>query len=218
MVENLQVDDNATAAQVKMWLEKHGKFVLAAIGLAIAITLGYQFYQNHQYQTNVAASKLYDEYQQALLKGEEDALKASFNALRENYSETAYASAVTLLEASRAAFDEHYADAETLLEWLQSNGRDFVKPLAALRLAQLKFEQQDFEGALSILQKTRLNADNPKSPKAAYLAGFQELRGDIAIAQGEPHKAAEYYEKALAAYEAQDFNNILLQMKVETYR
>ncbi len=214
MLDNLQIDDN-TPARVKAWLDKHGKSLWIALGLAIAITLGYQFYEKQMIQRDVAASKLYSEYQQALMKGDEEPLAASFKKLREDYPKTPYASAVALLEASRAAFDQHYEDAEATLGWVRANGKDFARPLATLRLAQLKFEQKDYDAALALLQSMSLHS---ASPNGAFIAGAEELRGDIAIAQGDTKQAAIHYGEALAAYQGQDFNNVLLEMKTETYR
>ncbi|MFI4957330.1 MAG: YfgM family protein [Gammaproteobacteria bacterium] len=206
-------EDNA-ALRVKAWWDKYGKTVIATLGLAIAITVGHQFYQQQKTNTVVAASMLYDAYQQALIGDKEDALKASAAVLRKDYPNTAYATAVVLLEASRASFDERYADAEEELVWLQKNGKPFAKPLATLRLAQIKVSQQDLTGAAAVLDAMPLDEN---IPEGGYLAGFEELRGDIAAMQGNRAKAGEHYGKALAAYKAQDFNNVLLQMKTETY-
>ena len=206
-------EDNA-AANVKALWNKHGKAVIGTLVLAIAITVGHQFYQQQKINTVVAASMLYDEYQQALIGDKEDALKASAAVLRKDFPNTAYATAVALLEASRATFDERYADAEADLVWLQQNGKPFSKPLATLRLAQIKANQKDFTGALATLDAVHVDE---KAADGGYLAGFEELRGDIAAMQGDRAKAGEHYAKALAAYKIQDFNNVLLQMKTETY-
>jgi predicted negative regulator of RcsB-dependent stress response len=209
-----EIFEDNVAANVKSWWNKHGNVVIGTLVLAIAITVGHQFYQQQQINTVVAASMLYDEYQQSLIGDKEDALKASAAVLRKDFPQSAYATAVALLEASRASFEERYADAEADLVWLQQNGKPFAKPLATLRLAQIKTNQKDYAGALAVLDAMPIN---DKTPEAGYLAGFEELRGDIAAMQGDRAKAGAHYAKALAAYKAQDFNNVLLQMKTETY-
>lgn len=206
-------EDN-TGLQVKEWLDKNGKAIMITVGLAIAITIGHQFYQKQTENTLVAASMMYDQYQQALISDKEDALIASAEVLRKDYPKTAYATSVALLEASRASFDERYADAQAQLEWLQIHGKPFAKPLATLRLAQIKVAQDDLTGALALLDAFPVSE---KEPPGAYFAGYEELRGDIAAAQGDRAKAGEHYANALAAYQVQDFNNVLLQMKTETF-
>jgi predicted negative regulator of RcsB-dependent stress response len=206
-------EDN-TGLQVKAWLDKHGKMIAATLGLAIAITIGHEFYQHQQMNALVQASQMYDQYQQALIKDNEDALVASAETLRNDYPKTAYATSVALLEASRASFDQRYADAEAQLTWLQNNGKPFAQPLATLRLAQIKFAQGDMPGALAVLDASPVMSDETKG---AYYAGYEELRGDIAAAEGSRATAGAHYENALTAYKAQDFNNVLLQMKTETY-
>lgn len=206
-------EDN-TGLQVKAWLDKNGKMIIGTLAVAIAITLGHEFYQRQQANNLTEASEMYDQYQQSLMKDNEDAMVASAETLREDFPNTAYATSVALLEASRASFDKRYADAEAQLVWLQKNGKPFAQPLATLRLAQIKFAQNDIPGAQAVLDAFPVTADEVKG---AYYAGYEELRGDIAAAEGNRSKAGLHYANALTAYNAQNFTNVLLQMKTETY-
>lgn len=212
-MDNMFTQDN-TGAEVKAWLDSNGKTLLYAVIVAIAITLGMQFYQGEKAKTLVQASEMFDQYQQALVNEKKDEIVANAEALRSDYPKTAYATAVALLEGSRAVFDGRLEDAEQAYAWVRAHGKPFALPLATLRLAQVKVQEKDYEGALALLD----GAQQGLGPETAYEAGFEELRGDIAALQGNRSLAGEHYVKALALYNAQDFNNVLLQMKTETYR
>lgn len=193
---------------LKVWWNKFGKIALIGLAIAIVLVSGLRFWRQHIENERVAASVLYDQYQQALVKHQKEGMDAAYNKLRTDYAKTPYASAVSLLAASQDVADNEYNKAEAELRWVMDKGHDYAKPLARLRLAQLDMHTKSYDEALSLL------AD----PNAgAYKSAYEELSGDILLQKGDVNAALQHYQTAFELYKAQGFDNVLLQYKLETY-
>lgn len=202
------LNDDAAANAVKAWWNKYGNALLVGIVLAIAVMYGMRYWTDYRDQVASDASSLYDEYQQGLMARQEETLTASYEKLRSDYPKTPYATAVTLLEAARAVSQNNFEQAKTQLNWVLKEGHDYAKPLARIRLAEINVHEGHFDEALSMLQS---------GEPGAYKPAFDELQGDILVLKGDVNKALELYKDALVEYQAQGFDNILLQYKLQTY-
>lgn len=199
---------------VKAWFSKHGMSLLTSFLLAAVVVSGYSFWQKRQEMAKAAASSLYNDYQQALSADNAEVMKASLAQLQERYPRSVYTSSAMLLEASRAAFDKDWDAARLALKAVEQQDKSFLQPLVALRLAQIALQEQQYDQAKALLDGLSLAEG---TPAAAYQPAFDELQGDIALAQADVSAAAAYYEKAAKGYTDQGFDNVLLQMKRETY-
>lgn len=200
--------EDANALLVKQWWNKHGTALIAGLILVILAVSGHRFWVAQQAKIAAQASALYDQYQMALNTHDDEGMKATGNTLRNDYKRTPYATAVAMIDAARDVKNNQLDLAAKNLQWVIDQGHDYAKPIARLRLAELKLQLKDYEAAQALLQ-------NPT--EKAYVAPYQEMRGDIYFAQGKIKEAIDEYTKALESYKDLGFENILLQYKLQTY-
>lgn len=196
------------AASMKLWWNKFGKPLAIGLGLAILVTLTIRFWHHHVENERIAASMLYDQYQQALAKHEKEGMDAAYHKLRSDYPKTPYATAVTLLAAAQDVTNNEYAKAQEELTWVMDKGHDYAKPLARMRLAQLDMHAHNYDEALKLLADAK---------GSAYQSAYEELSGDILIQKGDVEGALQHYHAAKDLYKAQGFDNVLLEYKLQTY-
>lgn len=206
-MNELQTGDSQ-AELVKAWWAKYGTTVIVSVILVILALSGYRYWTQQQIKISAQASTLYDQYQLALNTHNDEAMTATYNSLKSNYKRTPYATAVALIESAREVQANKLDDATNTLQWVIDQGHDYAKPLARLRMAEIKLQQQDYQGAMDLLK-------NPA--EKAYDAPYQEMTGDIYFAQGKIDEALAEYTKALESYREQGFDNILLQYKLQSY-
>jgi predicted negative regulator of RcsB-dependent stress response len=206
-VNELHTEDSQ-AMLVKLWWAKYGTIVIAGVILAIVGLSGYRYWTARQAEYTAKASLLYDQYQLAMNTHNDEILKATYNTLKKDYKRTPYATAVTLIESARNVQDNKLDEATAALAWVIDQGNDYAKPLARLRLAEIKVQQKEYGAAEELLK-------HPTDK--AYEAPYQEMTGDIYFAQGKINEALAEYTKALQGYRDQGFENILLQYKLQTF-
>jgi len=205
---NDQVNDDAQAQMVKQWWSKYGTTVIVGVILAILMVYGLRYWQGQKHNVAGTASRLYDQYQEALTAGDIEAQTALTAKLKSDYKRTPYATAVALINAAQQVRANAYNDATATLDWVITEGHEYAKPLARLRMAEIKLQQQDYDAAIALLSQPTSTAYEP-----AYL----EAQGDVYFAKGDVNAAVELYTQALAGFREQGFDNVLLQYKLQTY-
>ena len=165
--------------------------------MAYAAWQAYGYFQNKK---AVEGSELY----QALLVTDltkTAEIKAQSAKLMDGFSGTPYAgrAAMFAAKANFAANDDKSAKAQ--LEWAIKNAKEAaVKAMASLQLANVLFEQKDYDGAQKVLA-----AINDKG----YEGLKSSLQGDVYLAQGKNVEAKKAFENAL--------NNLDVQGKLHQY-
>ena len=106
-----------------------------------------------------------------------------------------------------AVLEEDYVVATESLQWvIDQNVSSQLQVLATLRLAQVKFEQGELEAAKALVS----------TPKSPFQAAYEELAGDIFVAQEKPEQALAAYLKAQSfKREAGSRPDRLLEIKVQ---
>ena len=198
----------AQAQMVKEWWAKYGTVIITGLIIVILAVSGHRFWMARQANIAAKASLLYDEYQLALNTHNDESLLATYSSLKKDYKRTPYASAVVLIESARDIQSNKYKEAEENLLWVIEQGHDYAKPIARLRLSELKLQQKDYQGAEDLLK-------HPADP--AYVPPYDEMLGDIYFAQGKIAEAIDQYTKSLKGYKDLGFDNILLQYKIQSY-
>lgn len=182
-------------AVIREWWQRNGKPLLVGGALALVGVFGWQTWQNHQTNQAHAASALYQQLVEVSLNsaGEPDAGKVSELAsrLHKDFAGSHYAQYASLLLA-RVAVDSGRLDeaAAELRKVLDAPANATLGEVARQRLARVLAAQDKTEEALALLAG---DAD------AAYVAGREELRGDLLAKLGRNGEARSAYEKARAA-------------------
>ena len=197
--EQQKIDD------LKAWWKQYAGYVSAAVVgvcLVVIAVQGWRWYQRSQTE---GASTLYAAVTQAVQKADQAAARDATTQLTEKYARTGYAARAALLTA-KVLFDaKDSAGARTQLAWVMDNAReDELKQLARYRLAQVLYEEKNFDEALRTLDGGH---------DATFDPLYADLRGDVLLASGKHAEAKAAYAAALAKLEARSTLRGLIQVK-----
>jgi predicted negative regulator of RcsB-dependent stress response len=178
---------------LKAWWKENGKFVLLvliAAAVAFAAARGWRYYQESR---AIQAATLYSELEKRVESKEAAKIRASAEALIEQYPSSPYAARAALI-ASHTAYDTGDLDgAKAKLRWAMEQAQEeAIRDLARLRLAAVLYDQKSFDEALALL-----DAKHGK----AFDGLYAELTGDVLAAQGKTAEARAAYKTALAQTE-----------------
>jgi predicted negative regulator of RcsB-dependent stress response len=185
-----RTDDEQVEA-IKSWWRENGKSIVGGIALGLAVIVGWQWWQKHTQVQGETASILFDNMTQAAERGDSAQALADGQQLIADFANTAYAS-FAALELARIAYQKsEKSAARSHLQWVLDAAPDpAIAELARLRLAQLLLDIEDLAALEALLDK---------EPLPGFAPDFTELRGDLALAQGDRDKARDAYRDALLA-------------------
>lgn len=181
---------------IRQWWKENGKSLMLGIGGALAITLGWQAWQNNQAATAEAASISYANYVDAASKfiddGEPELLSTAnhlASELKENFDSSVYAQYTALIQAKLFTESGEFDAAEAELEWvLEQEPTDRVATVTKLRLAKVKIAKGQADAALTGLSGLL---------SQGFDALVYEMQGDAFLQLGKKVEAAEAYANAL---------------------
>lgn len=189
-MQDFETEEQQIAA-LKKWWHENSTSLLVGLGLGAAILFGGRYYLEMQNEKSAIAGDLYFQVADGINnKSDEAALEASDKLINE-YKTTPYAALASLLMA-RYEFEQGKLDeAAKQLQWVVTNaGQPELENIARLHLARIRLANKDYDGAMSLL--------NVKT-SSAFVATFEELKGDIYVAQEQLAEARIAYDKAIAA-------------------
>lgn len=188
---------------IKNWWKQNGSSLLLGVALAVALVLGWQAWQRYQTNKATEASINYQNLVEAVLvlrsTPEDSAQSATAShlaqTLKSDFSDSGYAAMAALLMARVAVDAGDLEAALTELDWVRQNAdQEELKQLALLRSARVKLAQGDAEAARALLDA---------ADQRHYVAVFNELRGDVYAALGQPAEARAAYDEALKTADRQ---------------
>lgn len=187
---------------IKDWWKENGKAVVLGVVVGLGGLFGWRYYQDSVVQAQEAASEQYSKAVESIVaKGADSSTDVQAFIDTSKDSEYAVLAAMQLAKAQVEA--GNFEDALTQLQWAQSNTKDAaITPLVTYRIARLMIESGDNAGARGELDKIT---------DTAWAGRVAELRGDIAIREGD-HDAA--YTAYTEAQQAQDASQAL-QLKLD---
>lgn len=213
----LSADEEETLEAIKRWWHESGRMLALGIAVVAAGYFGWQFWQNAQQSSAAAASAVYDQLSavavtapgQAIADQDREQALALINTLKTEHADSVYALYGALFAARLAVEADDLALAQRELEWLLDNTRDGLfastEPtlisLAQLRLAQVLLASDQAAAALSLVSSV---------DGGSLQVEFDELRGDIYLAQGQHEQAVAAYQSAAESGNASP----VLQMKI----
>jgi len=175
---------------IKKWWKENGKLVIAGILLGIAVIISWRSYDDYKKNHAEYAGNVYDSIMQTVATSQNtDDLQIKVNELLAEYSDTPYASLSALILAKKQAMSGDLVQAQQQLEWVVGNStQEELRHIARLRLTRLLFSDKQYDVALKLV-----SVDYPQS----FAVMYEELKGDIYVAQGEPDQARVAYDKAI---------------------
>ncbi len=202
---------------IKRWWNESGRQIALGIAAVALVYFGWQFWQNSQTQASAQASAVYDRLSALAVAapGEMISEEARTQAeeliatLKSEHGDSVYALYGALFGARLAVENDDLAGAQQELEWLLANTRsglfgstdETLVQLAQLRLGRVLLASDQTERALTLISGVS---------EGSLQAEFEELRGDIYLAQGQRDEALRAYQTAADLGSA----NPVLQMKI----
>ncbi len=190
---------------IKKWWRDNGMSVTLGVVLGLGAVFGWRGWVNYQDRQAEHAASLYEELNAAVTATEIKQAEMAAERISLDYGATSYKAlaALSLAKARYQAQDTAGAEQQLRLA-LEHAPADAIKQLAALRLARLLLSDGRIEQATQALD------ENP--PAQAFAAEYAALRGDLAVAGGQPETARARYLEAIAQRAS---NSQLLQQKLD---
>ncbi len=200
------VTDDEQVERIKKWWSDNGSSVIAGLVIGVGGLMGWRYWVD--YQTNVAAeaSAHFTNMVGSIENDKNDvAIDEAFKIL-DNYSSTAYADLARLSLAKVFVETKEYDKAAQQLQALIEAKPDIsLEMLTRKRLSAVLLQQGKLDQSLEVL-----TVDFPEE----FAASFEELKGDILVAQGNASSAREAYQRARLAQPA-SANPQFLQQKID---
>lgn len=194
---------------VKKWLKENGGAILMGLVIAFGGLFGFRQWQAWEVNQQKRASAEFEVMSQLLDEDQLDAAMANYQTLKEDYSDSPYAS-LAALQMARARLEAGQGDiALNLYRFVADNGKPHAIRMVGLeRLARLLLDQGEPGEALAVLEA------NPAL--TGFEAAFAEVRGDIHAALGQNQEAIASYQQALDALEAGIGDRGYLELKLRS--
>ncbi|EGR2301875.1 hypothetical protein D0814_17000 [Vibrio parahaemolyticus] len=187
---------------IKDWWKENGKAVIIGAVVGLGGLFGWRYYQDTVIQASETASQSYTTAMNTLQEKGVDA-QSDVQAFIESNEVKEYSVLATLQLAKAQVEAKDFAAALEQLKWAQSNTKDAaLSPLISYRIARIETEMGNFDAA---------NTELGKVTDTAWAGRIAELRGDIALRQGDKDAAYAAYTEAQQAADASP----TLQMKLD---
>lgn len=190
------LEEQEQISELKTWWRMYGNLVTAALLAVSAAVVGWQAWNWYQGKQTAEASVIYAAVQKGAMERDAKRVREAAGELTEKYPGTAYA-AMAALTSARMQFDAgDMKTARAQLQWVAEKARDKdLRDLGRLRLAHVLFDDKALDEALKLLAG---------EPVPAFAARYDELKGDILVAQNKKAEAKSAYQAALTKQDAID--------------
>lgn len=201
------VEQQEALSAMKAWMERYGNILVGAAVLVVAVVAGNWGWTRYQNDDAVAASALYEQFEQA--RGARDATKARDLAatLLQQHASSAFATFAALAQARDSIEAGDSGAAKAQLHWvIDKSPNKELAVIARVRLAGVLLDEKSYDEGLALLAA---------EPPASLAAEVSDRRGDLLLAQGKTADARGAYAKALEQAPAQSPLRPLIQSKLD---
>ena len=193
--------DEEQMDKLKAWWQENGLMLVAAVVVAVAGIVGWNWYGNEKAEQIARSSDLYQDYLAA--EGTEQETIAS--TLNSEFQDSAYQTLILLKQAqARMSLEDAEGAQQKLVEALEQAPDEKLADLVRLRLTRVLQELDRTEEALATLKDVK---------SSGMRSQVQELKGDIHMVRDERGLANEAYRSALNEA-GEGSQKPLLEMKV----
>jgi predicted negative regulator of RcsB-dependent stress response len=193
--------------ELKKWWKENGKSVITGVVIGFALLAGWRWWQTYTEQQAQIASSIYEQVLFSLEK-EEKPEKANEIAgkLLSNHSGSPYAVLAVFNLARHDLENGDIDSAHARLQWAidQNSHLSELTHIARLRKTRLFLSQEKWAEAKSLITGIEV---------AQFKGAYAELRGDIAVAEGQIDEARTAYEEALETEDLSFQHREWVQMK-----
>lgn len=198
--------DDQTVESLRKWWAENGTWILAGLLLGSVSLFGWRYWVEYRDQNYATASDAFEQVLAAARQGDVARAEALVVEIGGLPLTTPYNDLSRLAIAAAAAQDGDLESAQQQLGLVLENADDEgIAHLARLRLARLQLAAGELERMAATLMVTE------PGPFAPFYA---ELRGDLALAQGNRDAAVAAYREALASGDDNIIDRAMLEMKL----
>lgn len=192
---------------IKKWWHDNKWSVIGGIVVGVGALWGGRAWLDNQHGYSETASATYQLMLEQVSQGKNDDATQQGAQLLGQFSDTTYASLGALAMAKIKLDAGDSAAASAHLRWALDNSKeDSVRHEARRRLAQLMLAEKKYDEALALLNGI---------DAGVYESAYEQLKGDIYIAMGQPESARTAFTRALTSAAPQERGRELLQMKLD---
>ncbi len=196
------LSDEEQISRFKSWWSENGASLVIAVAVAVAVVVGWRFYDSASQASMEEGSKAYADYKDAA----DDERQALAAKIKDEFAGSSYHAMVSMGQASDASEAGDLQGALSFLEdAIDAAGNTVLGDLARLRLAKVQFGLDRKEAALATL--SAISNDG-------YRSWALESQGDIYFAMGDVEQAHGAYSGAAESLKEGD-QRPLLNIKVE---
>lgn len=192
---------------IKKWWKENGRAASAGVVIGLAVVFALWAWRDHNKSQAEAASA---EYQQLIVELEQDKQEAAEQRaarIQGRYARTPYAVLAALAQGKIKLEQGDAGAAQRHLQWALDNAaQPELEHIARLRLARVMLDRDEKSAALSLVASVKGDA---------FAAQYEELRGDIQLAMGQPDAARASYQRAFTLLAPDSGQKALLQMKLD---
>lgn len=201
------LDEQERMDELKAWWKRWGSLMMIGLAVVIAAAAGWRYWQNHTVTQSLEAATVYEKLTQSLAANDGKGAREAGAMLIEQYKDTAYAPRAALLLAKLNVTSKDLKSAQSQLEWAVANSKEpTVKDLARLRLAGVQLDQKQYDAALKTLTGTHSDA---------FAFRFEDMRGDVLVAQGKKNEARAAYQAAFGKMEKDNPYRSIVELKLD---
>ena len=202
-MELYETEEQQVEALQKWWKE-NSTASLIALGIGIAVILGWNQWQDHKKEQLSKASAVYDQLLKNVNENKVSDIDTVATKLKSEFGSTEYATYSLLLQAKTKVEAGDLAGAKELLQGLANQSTD-LSQLAKLRLVRLFLATGEYEKGLQLIGQV------DQKSAAGFSDNYDELVGDLYVALDRIDEARTSYEKALR----NGYQSPLLQFKLD---
>jgi len=192
--------------QIREWWRENGWYLIGGVALGVIVLLGWNRYNAYQDAQAEAAAALYVELRQAAADDAPGDARNLLAQLRENYPSSPYSDHGGLLVAIiRMEAGQMNGAMDELRQVMEGTSDPELGLIARLRLARVLANEEMYDEALATLDVDA----------GSFSGRYNEVRGDVYVALGDPVNAQAAYNAALTAQESNLVDRNLVQMKLE---
>ena len=201
------LDEQERLDELKAWWKRWGSVVMVGLAVVIAAAAGWRYWQNRTVTQSLEAAAVYEKLTQSLAANDTKGAREAGSMLIDQYKGTAYAPRAALLLAKLNVVGKDLKSAQSQLEWAVANSKEpAVKDLARLHLAGVQLDQKQYDAALKTLSASHSDA---------FAFRFEDLRGDVLMAQGKQAEARAAYQAAFGKMEQDNPYRNIVELKLD---